>query len=193
MPDPLDPLGTLPDRIRDRLKGLVDDPDTADALLGTLLGRLTDPRSGWRQFLPMHQQEYASIPIFHEYTINQLAHADAGRGGFVVLAHWGGSPGEPDIAHAVRSMVVRLEEIRPGPGLVHERPGDPPGTPSPEDEAARDRRAELRLQHAGRWVAWTPDLSDIMLSSTDPLELRRRGQETGIAGLVYEWVPPVRA
>ena len=45
--------------------------------------------------------------------------------------------------------------------------------------------------HAGRWIAWTPDLDRIVASSVDPLEVRARVREAGIDGLVYEWIPPL--
>jgi hypothetical protein len=55
---------------------------------------------------------------------------------------------------------------------------------------AQLRRAELRLLHAGRWVAWTPDDSDIAAVADTRQGNQEMVNSLGIKGLTREFVPP---
>jgi hypothetical protein len=52
------------------------------------------------------------------------------------------------------------------------------------------RRAELRLAHAGQWVAWTPDDSDIAAVAETREAIQEMVRSLGIEGLTLELVPP---
>lgn len=49
------------------------------------------------------------------------------------------------------------------------------------------RQGELRKQHAGSWVGWSPDCRDIVVSGVT-LEIAFK---MGGSGLIYEWLEPL--
>jgi len=51
-------------------------------------------------------------------------------------------------------------------------------------------RARLRLKHAGRWVAWSEDLSRVIAVADDPETVHEQVRKAGVEA-IYEWVPPV--
>jgi len=53
-----------------------------------------------------------------------------------------------------------------------------------------DPEARLRLEHAGRWVAWTPDFHDVAASGETFEEVRAAVEASGRKDLIYEWVEP---
>ncbi len=55
---------------------------------------------------------------------------------------------------------------------------------------AQLRRAELRRIHAGLWVAWMPDDSDIAAVAETREGIQEMVRSLGIEGLTLELVPP---
>jgi hypothetical protein len=55
---------------------------------------------------------------------------------------------------------------------------------------AQLRQAELRLAHAGRWVAWYPDDSSIAAVADSREAIQEMVRSLGIEGLAIELVPP---
>ncbi|MFO0953718.1 MAG: DUF5678 domain-containing protein [Isosphaeraceae bacterium] len=51
--------------------------------------------------------------------------------------------------------------------------------------------ARLRLEHAGRWVAWAEDGKSVVAVGDDPESVRAAARQAGTARAVLEWVPPV--
>jgi hypothetical protein len=52
-------------------------------------------------------------------------------------------------------------------------------------------QARLRLEHAGRWVAWADDFTRVVAAGDDYVSVREAASQAGVARVVYEWVPPV--
>ena len=52
-------------------------------------------------------------------------------------------------------------------------------------------QARLRLEHAGRWVAWAEDFNSVVAVGDDPETVRAAARNAGAARAVCEWVPPV--
>lgn len=52
-------------------------------------------------------------------------------------------------------------------------------------------QARLRLEHAGRWVAWSEDFDRVITVGDDPETVRAAANQAGATGAVLEWVPPV--
>jgi uncharacterized protein with PhoU and TrkA domain len=52
-------------------------------------------------------------------------------------------------------------------------------------------QARLRLEHAGRWVAWAEDDQSILAVADTHDEVREAARRAGVARAVCEWVPPV--
>ena len=52
-------------------------------------------------------------------------------------------------------------------------------------------QARLRLEHAGRWVAWSEDGTDVVTVGDDPESVRQAARQAGSDRVVLEWVPPV--
>lgn len=57
------------------------------------------------------------------------------------------------------------------------------------DELPPDMR--LRLEHAGRWVAWFEDFSRVVAVGDDPVVVREAARRAGFEHAPLEWVPPV--
>jgi hypothetical protein len=54
----------------------------------------------------------------------------------------------------------------------------------------KPNQADIRLNHAGRWLAWAEDESTLIAVS-DTLEgLRTSANEAGDGRFIYDWVPP---
>jgi hypothetical protein len=52
-------------------------------------------------------------------------------------------------------------------------------------------QARLRMEHAGRWVAWADDFSSVVAVGDDPEVVREAARQAGAPRAVLEWVPPV--
>jgi hypothetical protein len=52
-------------------------------------------------------------------------------------------------------------------------------------------QARLRLEHAGRWVAWSDDFTRIMAAGDSYEAVRDAAHQAGVERTVEEWVPPV--
>jgi len=52
-------------------------------------------------------------------------------------------------------------------------------------------QARLRLEHAGRWVAWAEDFNSVVAVADSYEALREAVPRAGGARAVVEWVPPV--
>jgi hypothetical protein len=61
----------------------------------------------------------------------------------------------------------------------------------PAVTADQRRQAELRRQHAGRWVGWTPNFRGVVVAADTPEGAWEAGARSGHEDLVYEFVPPV--
>jgi hypothetical protein len=58
----------------------------------------------------------------------------------------------------------------------------------PAVTAERRLQAELRRQHAGQWVGWTPDFRHVVVFADTPEGAWEAGARSGDADLVYEFV-----
>src|SRR4051812_34815826 len=70
-----------------------------------------------------------------------------------------------------------------------------PQKPRPERETPMSqshRQGLLRAEHAGRWVAWTMDESQIVAAGGDPLEVQADAQRKGDPKVILDWVPPLQ-
>ncbi len=61
----------------------------------------------------------------------------------------------------------------------------------PAATADQHHQAELRRQHAGRWLGWTPDFRVVVVAADTPEGAWEAGARSGRADLVYEFVPPM--
>lgn len=52
-------------------------------------------------------------------------------------------------------------------------------------------QARLRLEHAGRWVAWSEDFNSVLAVGDDREAVRAAARQAGAARALLEWVPPV--
>ena len=52
-------------------------------------------------------------------------------------------------------------------------------------------QARLRLEHAGRWVAWTEDGRRIVAAADDYEAVRHAARRAGVERAVCEWLPPL--
>jgi hypothetical protein len=52
-------------------------------------------------------------------------------------------------------------------------------------------QARLRLEHAGRWVAWSEDFNSVLAVGDDPETVRAAARQAGAGRAVLEWVPQV--
>lgn len=52
-------------------------------------------------------------------------------------------------------------------------------------------QARLRLEYAGRWVAWSEDRTEVVAVGDDPETVHEVVRKAGNVNVVYEWVPPV--
>jgi hypothetical protein len=52
-------------------------------------------------------------------------------------------------------------------------------------------QVRLRLEHAGRWVAWSEDFNSVMAAGDDPEGVRAAARKAGALRAILEWVPPV--
>ena len=52
-------------------------------------------------------------------------------------------------------------------------------------------RARLRLENAGKWLAWAEDLSRLIASGEDPAAVHLAARDAGEVRAIYEWVPPL--
>ena len=52
-------------------------------------------------------------------------------------------------------------------------------------------QARLRLEHAGRWVAWADDDRSVIAAADTFEEVREAAGRAGHLRALYEWVPPV--
>ena len=50
-------------------------------------------------------------------------------------------------------------------------------------------QARLRLEHAGRWVAWTEDGCRILATGDDYEAVRVASRQAGVERAVCEWLP----
>jgi hypothetical protein len=50
----------------------------------------------------------------------------------------------------------------------------------------------LRLEHAGRWVAWAKDFKSVVAVGDDPLAVREAARQAGSPHAPLEWLPPVQ-
>ena len=53
-------------------------------------------------------------------------------------------------------------------------------------------QARLRLEHAGRWVAWAEDFNSVVALGDDPAAVRAAARQAGAARAFLEWMPPVQ-
>jgi hypothetical protein len=51
-------------------------------------------------------------------------------------------------------------------------------------------QATVRLNHPGKWLAWTEDESTLITVSDTPEGLRTSANEAGHGRFIYDWVPP---
>ena len=69
-----------------------------------------------------------------------------------------------------------------------------PNTPRPgadRPEADWPIQARLRLEHAGRWVAWTEDGQQVVAAADDFEAVREAASRAGVARAIVEWLPPL--
>lgn len=52
-------------------------------------------------------------------------------------------------------------------------------------------KVRMRLEHAGRWIAWSKDLTEFVAAADDPESVHEAVRKAGVANVVYEWVPPM--
>ena len=52
-------------------------------------------------------------------------------------------------------------------------------------------KLQMRVIHAGKWVAWTPNFKKVIAADHDPMAARAKAHKAGVAHPVMEWVPPV--
>jgi hypothetical protein len=52
-------------------------------------------------------------------------------------------------------------------------------------------QARLRVEHAGRWVAWAEDFKSVVAVADSYEDLRKAINRESGARTVVEWVPPV--
>jgi hypothetical protein len=84
--------------------------------------------------------------------------------------------------------VVRQET--PVTSLANPAAGAKGQTVSAQVDPGQLRRAELRRIHAGRWIAWTPDKTDVAIVADTRAEMEEKLRSAGIEGLTLEVVPP---
>jgi hypothetical protein len=54
------------------------------------------------------------------------------------------------------------------------------------------RQGLLRAEHAGSWVAWTMDESQIVAAGDDPIEVQAAARRNGFPKVILDWVPPLQ-
>ncbi len=72
---------------------------------------------------------------------------------------------------------------RSDPIIEPDQSGPPPGELAPE--------VRMRLEHAGRWVAWTSDGRRIVAAGETPEAVRDAAERAGEARFILDWIPPV--
>lgn len=66
-----------------------------------------------------------------------------------------------------------------------------PHTEADRPEADWPIQARLRLEHAGRWVAWTEDGQQVVAAADDYETVREAASRAGVARAIVEWLPPL--
>jgi hypothetical protein len=84
---------------------------------------------------------------------------------------------------------AQSHESRVAPGVDPETLSAGVTTPI-APSSAQLKRAELRRIHAGRWVAWMPDESEVAFVAGTRDEIQRLVRAARIDGLKLEAVPP---
>ena len=56
-----------------------------------------------------------------------------------------------------------------------------------------DERGNLRLPHAGKWVAWSLDETRIVGACETAENVRAAARLAGHDRLIYDWIPPLSA
>ncbi len=54
-----------------------------------------------------------------------------------------------------------------------------------------DRRARMRLEHAGRWAAWSADGRRIVAAGDGPEDARAAAERAGFSRFILDWIPPI--
>jgi hypothetical protein len=78
-----------------------------------------------------------------------------------------------------------------GGGLIMPRADAPATEPAeiPIDEWPL--QARLRLEHSGKWVAWSEDGSRIVAAADDYEAVRTAARQAGVERAICEWLPPL--
>ncbi len=51
----------------------------------------------------------------------------------------------------------------------------------------------MRLEHAGKWLAWAEDESRIVAIGNTAEEVRDTAERAGYSQFIYDWVPPTES
>ena len=63
----------------------------------------------------------------------------------------------------------------------------------PQKAQSEPDRGAMRLEHAGKWLAWTEDESRIVAVGSTAEEVREIAKHTGHSRFIYDWVPPAES
>ncbi len=66
-------------------------------------------------------------------------------------------------------------------------------TPPTQPAQGDTPQALLRLEHAGKWLAWSDDETRILAVGDTPEEIRAIAERVGHSRFIYDWVPPAEA
>lgn len=61
----------------------------------------------------------------------------------------------------------------------------------PAISPADDPQGLIRLEHAGKWLAWTEKTLQLIASGDTPDEVRALAEKSGHHRFIYDWVPPI--
>jgi hypothetical protein len=67
----------------------------------------------------------------------------------------------------------------------------PCSEPEPLDVTRWPEPARLRLEYAGRWVAWTEDGRRVVATGDDYASVRADAERAGVDRAILEWLPPL--
>ena len=62
--------------------------------------------------------------------------------------------------------------------------------PHPKPSQGGKAQGTMRLEHAGKWLAWSEDESRIVAVGDTVEEVRRTAECAGNSRFIYDWVPP---
>jgi hypothetical protein len=66
-------------------------------------------------------------------------------------------------------------------------------TAQPQPAQGDTPQAMMRLEHAGKWLAWSEDEGRILAVGDTAEAVRAAAAQTGHLRFIYDWVPPTEA